>query len=85
MGAPQIPRVSHIHVDTGVLLFALIVSTATGIGWASRRPCKPLASITVWRYSALRAASLAAKASFAPYLCSQFASHFFLQWLRASF
>ena len=28
---PQIPRVADIHVDTGVLLFALLVSTATGI------------------------------------------------------
>ena len=28
---PQIPRVAEIHVDTGVLLFALLVSTATGI------------------------------------------------------
>jgi putative ABC transport system permease protein len=28
---PQIPRVTDIHVDTGVLLFALLVSTATGI------------------------------------------------------
>jgi putative ABC transport system permease protein len=28
---PQIPRVADIHVDTGVLLFALFVSTATGI------------------------------------------------------
>jgi putative ABC transport system permease protein len=28
---PQIPRVADIHVDTGVLLFALLVSTGTGI------------------------------------------------------
>jgi predicted permease len=28
---PQIPRVADIHVDTGVLIFALLVSTATGI------------------------------------------------------
>ncbi|HUE42990.1 MAG TPA: FtsX-like permease family protein, partial [Candidatus Sulfotelmatobacter sp.] len=28
---PQIPRVADIHVDTGVLLFALLVSTATGV------------------------------------------------------
>jgi putative ABC transport system permease protein len=28
---PQIPRVADIHLDTGVLLFALLVSTATGI------------------------------------------------------
>ncbi|MBV8515340.1 MAG: ABC transporter permease [Acidobacteria bacterium] len=28
---PQIPRVADIHVDTGVLLFALLVSTVTGI------------------------------------------------------
>jgi putative ABC transport system permease protein len=28
---PQIPRVADVHVDTGVLLFALLVSTATGI------------------------------------------------------
>ena len=28
---PQIPRVADIHVDTGVLFFALLVSTATGI------------------------------------------------------
>jgi putative ABC transport system permease protein len=28
---PQIPRVADIQVDTGVLLFALLVSTATGI------------------------------------------------------
>jgi predicted permease len=28
---PQIPRVADIHVDIGVLLFALLVSTATGI------------------------------------------------------
>jgi putative ABC transport system permease protein len=28
---PQIPRVADIHVDAGVLLFALLVSTATGI------------------------------------------------------
>jgi predicted permease len=28
---PQIPRVADIHVDPGVLLFALLVSTATGI------------------------------------------------------
>jgi len=28
---PQIPRVADIRVDTGVLLFALVVSTATGI------------------------------------------------------
>jgi len=31
MGASTNSRVSDIHVDTGVLLFALIVSTATGI------------------------------------------------------
>jgi putative ABC transport system permease protein len=28
---PQIPLVAEIHVDTGVLLFALLVTTATGI------------------------------------------------------
>ena len=29
---PQIPRAADIHLDTGVLMFALLVSTATGIG-----------------------------------------------------